>query len=196
MDLKIMELETKITELELEIMKWNKDIEDIQLGLTLQTDQQLKNLSNSLERKKNEIENIEKELKEKIENDLSKSDKNQILKQLEEVEIARWNYNREIKEIKSDIRDLKECNNDINRKYEEIKESIGLIKNKDKEMKKKRRVVIGIIIWLVISLYMNLLDDIEGIKNKIIREHGYGMTIQDNKEIMAFIQKKGNKYKI
>ncbi|MCI9970815.1 hypothetical protein JY745_20415, partial [Clostridioides difficile] len=129
-------------------------------------------------------------------NDLSKSDKNQILKQLEEVEIARWNYNREIKEIKSDIRDLKECNNDINRKYEEIKESIGLIKNKDKEMKKKRRVVIGIIIWLVISLYMNLLDDIEGIKNKIIREHGYGMTIQDNKEIMAFIQKKGNKYKI
>ena len=63
-------------------------------------------------------------------------------------------------------------------------------------MKKKRRVVIGIIIWLVISLYMNLLDDIEGIKNKIIREHGYGMTIQDNKEIMAFIQKKGNKYKI
>ena len=119
-----------------------------------------------------------------------------MLKQLEELETARLNCNREIREINSTIRDLIESNKDINRKYEEIKESISLIKNEDKEMKKKRRVIIGIIIWLVISLYMNLLDDIEGIKNKIIREHGYGMTIQDNKEIMAFIQKKGNKYKI
>lgn len=184
MDLKIMELETKIIELELEIMKWNKDIEDIQLGLTLQMDQQLKNLSNSLERKKNEIENIEKELKEKIENDLSKSDKNQILKQLEEVEIARWNYNREIVDIKSEIRVLKECNKDINRKYEEIKETISLIGNETKETKKKRRIVIGIIIWLVISMYMNLSDDIARIKKKIIREHGYGMTIQNDKYLV------------
>ena len=181
MDLKIMELETKISELELEIMKWNKDIEDIQLGLTLQMDHQLRNLSNSLERKKIEIENTKNELKEKIENDLSKSDKKQILDKLEELEIARWNYNREIKEIYSDIRDLRESNINLNRKYEEIKESISLIGNETKETKKKRRIAMGLIIWIVISMYMEISDDIDRIKNKIIREHGYGMTIETDK---------------
>ena len=106
------------------------------------------------------------------------------------------NCNREIIEINSTIRELIESNKNINRKYEEIKESISLIKNEDKETKKKRRIAIGIIIWLVISAYMSLSDDIDGIKNKIIREHGYGMTIQEDKENMAFMQKKLNKYNL
>ncbi|HBF7900808.1 hypothetical protein KWK59_019030 [Clostridioides difficile] len=107
-------------------------------------------------------------MKEKIENDLNKSDKNQILKQLEELEIAKWNYNREIREI----RDLKESNKDINIKYEELKRIIGSIGNETKETKKKRRIATGMIIWLVISAYMSLSDDIDRIKSKIIREHG------------------------
>ncbi len=105
MELKIMELETKISELELEIMKWNKDIEDIHLGLTIQVNQQLNYLNKQQEKKEKEIENIKKELKEKIEKDLSKSDKNQILERMEELSKEVWNCNRDEQERqKSNIR--------------------------------------------------------------------------------------------
>lgn len=93
----------------------------------------------------------------------------------------KWNYNRQIGEINAEIRELRESNKEMNRKYEEVKENIRLIGNETKEMKKKRRIAIGLIIWLAISAYMTLSSDIERIKNKIIREHGYGMIIETDK---------------
>ena len=66
----------------------------------------------------------------------------------------KWNYNRQIGEINEEIRELRESNKDMNRKYEEVKETVRLIGNETKEMKKKRRIAIGLIIWLVISAYM------------------------------------------
>lgn len=85
--------------------------------------------------------------------------------------------------MKSDISCLKENNEEIIKKYEEIKKNISSIGNETKETKKKRRIAIGIIIWLIISMYMNIYDDIKGIKNKIIREHGYGMIIETDEYI-------------
>ena len=69
----------------------------------------------------------------------------------------KWNYNRQIGEINEEIRELRELresNKEMNRKYEEVKENIRLIGNETKETKKKRRIAIGLIIWLVISAYM------------------------------------------
>ena len=178
MELKIMELETKISELELEMMKWNKDIEDIHLGLTIQVNQQLNYLNKQQEKKEKEIENIKKELKEKIEKDLSKSDKNQILERMEELSKEVWNCNREIKLIKSDVEKLEYSNKSLAEKYVEIKESINFMVSETKERRKKKGIVICIIILSVISGYMSLSDEIDFIKKKINRFHGYGISMQ------------------
>ena len=89
-----------------------------------------------------------------------------------------WNYNRELEDAKSNIRELIESNEYINKKYCEIEKNIVSIR---KETKKKRIISIGIIIWLIISMYMTISEDIGRIKNKIIREHGYGMIIENDK---------------
>lgn len=89
-----------------------------------------------------------------------------------------WNYNRELEDAKSNISELIESNKYINQKYYEIEKNIVSIR---KETKKKRIISLGIIIWVIISMYINISDDIGRIKNKIIREHGYGMTIQNDK---------------
>lgn len=91
-----------------------------------------------------------------------------------------WNYNRELEDAKSNIRELIESNKYINKKYYEIEKNIVSIR---KETKKKRIISIGIIIWLIISMYMTISEDIGRIKNKIIREYGYGMIIQNDKYI-------------
>lgn len=89
-----------------------------------------------------------------------------------------WNYNRELEDAKSNIIELIESNKYINKKYYEIEKNIVSIR---KETKKKRIISIGVVIWLIVSMYMSISEDIGRIKNKIIREHGYGMIIENDK---------------
>ena len=76
------------------------------------------------------------------------------------------------------MRSCRELNKNINQKYYEIEKNIVSIR---KETKKKRIISISIIIGLIISMYITISEDIGRIKNKIIREHGYGMIIQNDK---------------
>ena len=181
MDLKMMELETKIAELELEIMKWNKDIEDIQLGLTFQMDQQLENLNNLQKKKEKEIKNIKKELIEKIENDLSKNDKNQIVSRIEYLSKEVLSYKERIDNLKCDIKKLEESNRELSKEQKEIRDVIDSMRKETKETRAKTLMLITVIVCVIFSQISCANMDIQGIKRKIIREHGYGVMIDTDK---------------
>ena len=177
MDLKMMELETKIAELELEIMKWNKDIEDIQLGLIIQMNQQLKDLNNLQKKKEKEIENIKKELIEKIENDLSESDKNQIGTRIECISKEVFSYRERIENLKYDIKKLEESNEFLLQEQKAIRDIIDSMRKETKETRAKAFMLITVILCVIFSQISCANSSIQGIKRKIIREHGYGMMI-------------------
>lgn len=88
------------------------------------------------------------------------------------------NYSNRIEFLNKEIEKLKLQDDEIYRKYTELNNRISLMKEETNKKAKKKKIIIGIAIYMAISAYLSVSEDIDRIKNKIIREHGYGMTIQ------------------
>lgn len=88
------------------------------------------------------------------------------------------NYSNRIEFLNKEIEKLKLQDSEIYKKYTELNNRISLMKEETNKKAKKKKIIIGIAIYMAISAYLSVSEDIDRIKNKIIREHGYGMTIQ------------------
>lgn len=91
------------------------------------------------------------------------------------------NYSDRIEFLNKEIEKLKLQDDEIYKQYAELNNKISLMKEETNKKAKKKKIIIGIAIYMAISAYLSVSEDIDRIKNKIIREHGYGMTIQHDR---------------
>lgn len=106
------------------------------------------------------------------------------------------NYRDRIEFLNKQIEILKIRDNEIYKKYAELNNRISLMKEETNKKAKKKKIIIGIVIYMTINAFWEIHTDIKSIKNKIIREHGYGMSMKYDIEIADFRQKKLNKYNL
>ena len=91
------------------------------------------------------------------------------------------NYSNRIEFLNKEIEKLKLHDSEIYKQYAELNNRMSLMKEETNKKAKKKKIIIGIAIYMAISAYLSVSEDIDRIKNKIIREHGYGMTIQHDR---------------
>ena len=91
------------------------------------------------------------------------------------------NYSDRIEFLNKEIEKLKLHDSEIYKQYAELNNRMSLMKEETNKKAKKKKIIIGIAIYMAISAYLSVSEDIDRIKNKIIREHGYGMTIQHDR---------------
>lgn len=63
----------------------------------------------------------------------------------------------------------------------ELHKDVNWVTSKIVKIKKNGLIILVILALMLISAMINMESDIERIKGKIIKEHGYGMTIQSNR---------------
>ena len=91
------------------------------------------------------------------------------------------NYSDRIEFLNKEIEKLKLHDSEIYKKYAELNNRMSLMKEETNKKAKKKKIIIGIVIYMTINAFWEIYTDIKSIKNKIIREHGYGMTIQHDR---------------
>lgn len=91
------------------------------------------------------------------------------------------NYSNRIEFLNKEIEKLKLHDSEIYKQYAELNNRMSLMKEETNKKAKKKKIIIGIVIYMTINVFWEICTDIKSIKNKIIREHGYGMTIQHDR---------------
>ncbi len=90
-------------------------------------------------------------------------------------------YKERIDNLKCDIKKLEESNRELSKEQKEIRDVIDLMRKETKETRAKAFMLITVIVCVIFSQISCANMDIQGIKRKIIREHGYGVMIDTDK---------------
>lgn len=155
-ELKTMEIETEILNLKKELMKAQRESEDLIVGMDLKYEREVKNLNKLLETKENKIEQLEKNLEN-------------TMKELKE---EKWKWKDNMTESKEQNRELRELVGtmrvDMNSKKGEV------------DFKNKKLIVVLVIAALIgMSTISGIKHDISRVKDKIIKIHGYSLSLND-----------------
>lgn len=76
---------------------------------------------------------------------------------------------------------LEKKNEQMYQDNKELHKDVNWVTSKIVKIKKNGLLILVILALMLISAMINMESDIERIKGKIIKEHGYGMTIQSNR---------------
>lgn len=79
------------------------------------------------------------------------------------------------------MKSLEKKNEQMYQDNKELHKDVNWATSKIVKIKKNGLIILVIVTLMLISSIINMTSDIERIKDKIIREHGYGMTIQSDK---------------
>lgn len=79
------------------------------------------------------------------------------------------------------MKSLEKKNEQMYQDNEELHKDVNWATSKIVKIKKNGLIILVIVTLMLISSIINMTSDIERIKDKIIKEHGYGMTIQSDK---------------
>lgn len=79
------------------------------------------------------------------------------------------------------MKSLEKKNEQMYQDNKELHKDVNWVTSKIVKIKKNGLIILVIVALMLISAMINMESDIERIKGKIIKEHGYGMTIQSNR---------------
>lgn len=152
-ELKMMELETEILSMRKELMKVQRESEDLIVGMDLKYEREVKNLKKSLEIKENKIEQLEKNLENTM----------------KEWKEEKWKWRDNLNESKNQNRELSEL-------VEAMMEGMNF--KKEKEVLKNKKLIVALVIAALvgISAIVGIKHDISRVKDKIIKIHGYSLS--------------------
>ncbi|MBO5005479.1 MAG: hypothetical protein J6D03_09665 [Clostridia bacterium] len=89
-------------------------------------------------------------------------------------------YKERIDNLKCDIKRLGESNRELLNEQKEIRDVIDSMRKETKETRAKSFMLITVIVCVIFSQISCANSDIQGIKRKIIKEHGYGASLEIN----------------